>query len=54
MENLDLATLGVEEMNEVQMQEVEGGIDWWMWAISPCTAYVFSRFEKGYGQEFYL
>lgn len=25
MKNLDLATLGVEEMNEVEMQEVDGG-----------------------------
>lgn len=26
MKNLDLSTYGVEEMNEMQMQEVDGGI----------------------------
>lgn len=28
MKNLDLRELGVEEMNEAQMTEVEGGWDW--------------------------
>ena len=31
MKKLDLATLGVEEMSEVQMQEVDGG--WLMTAL---------------------
>lgn len=36
MKNLDLATLGVEEMNEVEMRDVDGGI---LWAIVAALAY---------------
>lgn len=36
MENLDLATLGVEEMNEVQMVQTEGG--YWGLVILGCAA----------------
>lgn len=50
MKNLDLATLGVEEMNEVEIQNVDGGVNWWMYAIAPGTAYILSKFEEGYGQ----
>lgn len=36
MKNLDLATLGVVEMNDVEMRDVDGGI---LWAIVAALAY---------------
>lgn len=48
MKNLDLATLGVEELNEVQMQEVDGG---WFKEVVLALHGVFFEWGRNAGRE---
>lgn len=49
MKKLDLTTFDVEEISDVQMIDINGGIQlpWHMWVMCPAGAYVFSRFCDG-------
>ncbi|WP_166785127.1 hypothetical protein [Sphingobacterium psychroaquaticum] len=49
MNKLNVTKFGIQELKAEEMVEVEGGgkVHWFMYLVSPASAYVLDRFLEG-------
>lgn len=40
--------MNLQELNQNELNEINGGVKWYMYLIAPGAAYIMDKFEKGF------